>query len=50
MRYEIIECDNQLYIVVDSDTGVIMRTTDTAATATLICEQLNSNNILPEEA
>lgn len=50
MKYEVVKCGNDIYYIVDNDTGVVVRTTDKAATATLICEQLNTNNILPEEA
>lgn len=50
MKYEVIKCGSDIYYIVDVDTGVIVRTATEAATATLICEQLNTHNILPEEA
>ena len=50
MKYEVIKCSNDIYYIVDADTGVIVRTTTEASSATIICEQLNTLNILPEEA
>ena len=50
MKYEVIPTADGMYYIIDSDAGIVVRVASSFPTATLICEQLNSMNILPEEA
>ena len=43
-KYEYIECSNEVFYIMNEDTGIIVQTTDEEALAKSIVHHLNTNN------
>jgi hypothetical protein len=43
-KYEYVKCSNDVFYIMDEDTGMIVQTTDEEDTARSIVHHLNTNN------